>query len=138
MDSIHLEIITPDRRVLSTNASYVGAPGIEGQFGVMSHHRPYLTTLTIGTLHYIAGDNTYYVFISGGFAEVENNKMVILTESAESAENIDFERARKALERAQERLAALNRGVEDDRINPTRAELALARATARLSLQRVK
>ena len=137
MEAIHLEIITPDRRVLTTDASYVGAPGIEGQFGIMSHHRPYLTTLDIGTLHYIAGDKTYYVFVSGGFAEVENNNMTILTESAESAENIDFERARRALERAQERLKAFGLA-DDDRVNPTRAELALSRAMARLSLQRVK
>lgn len=131
MDSLHLEIITPDSRVLNTTASYVGAPGVKGRFGVLPGHLPLLSTLEIGAVHYVAGGKTYYVFVSGGFAEVEKNKITILTESAESAENIDFARAQRAAERARKRLTA-----RDEHINETRAELALSRALVRLSLQK--
>ncbi len=130
MASLRLEIVTPDSRVLSAEAEYVGAPGIEGQFGVMAGHIPFLSALAIGSLHYKAGNQTRYVFISGGFAEVSDNKVTVLAESAEEAENIDYARAEEARRRAESRLTA-----RTENLNVVRAEAALHRATCRLSLK---
>ncbi len=130
MASLHLEIVTPDSRVLSAEVEYVGAPGIEGQFGVMAGHIPFLTALAIGPLHYKTVTQTRYVFVSGGFAEVSDNRVTILAESAEEAENIDYARAEEARKRAEARLSA-----RADNISITRAEASLHRATCRLSLK---
>ena len=130
MAALHLEIVTPDSRVLSTEAEYVGAPGIEGQFGVMAGHIPFLSALAVGALHYKSGGKTGYVFLSGGFAEVSDNKVTVLAESAEEAESIDYARAEAARKRAEERLHA-----RADNVNVVRAEAALQRATCRLSLK---
>ncbi len=130
MASLRLEIVTPDSRVLGTEAEYVGAPGIEGQFGVMAGHVPFLSALAIGALHYKTGNQTRYVFISGGFAEVSDNKVTVLAESAEEAESIDYARAEEARKRAEARLAA-----RTENLNVVRAEAALHRATCRLSLK---
>jgi F-type H+-transporting ATPase subunit epsilon len=105
--SLQLEIVTPDKVVLSEQVDYVGAPG-----------------------YYKAGGKTRYAFVSGGFAEVSDNKVTILAESAERAEDIDIERARKAQQRAEERLKA-----EREKIDATRAEAALKRALARLQVR---
>ncbi len=131
MASLQLEIVTPDQMVLSTQADYVGAPGLEGEFGILPGHIPFLSALKIGGLYYKAGGKTRYVFVSGGFAEISNDKVTILAESAEEAENIDFARAEHARKRAEERLAQKS----DETINQIRAEAALSRATCRLSLK---
>ncbi|ABB37785.1 ATP synthase F1, epsilon subunit [Oleidesulfovibrio alaskensis G20] len=128
--SLQLEIVTPDKVVLSEQVDYVGAPGYEGEFGVLPNHIPFLSALSIGSLYYKAGGKTRYAFVSGGFAEVSDNKVTILAESAERAEDIDIERARKAQQRAEERLKA-----EREKIDATRAEAALKRALARLQVR---
>ncbi|SMF36095.1 F0F1 ATP synthase subunit epsilon [Desulfovibrio gilichinskyi] len=123
-----LEIVTPDRKVLSQEVDYVGAPGIEGEFGIMANHIPFLSALGIGNLHYNDGTRTHYVFVSGGFAEVGNNKVTILAEVAEKAVEIDLARAQKAQEKAKARMAKAK-----DSIESARAQAALHRAIARLS-----
>ncbi|MFV0421501.1 F0F1 ATP synthase subunit epsilon [Oleidesulfovibrio sp.] len=128
--SLQLEIVTPDKVVLSEQVDYVGAPGYEGEFGVLPNHIPFLSALAIGSLYYKANGKTHYAFVSGGFAEVSDNKVTILAESAERAEDIDIERARKAQERAKERL-----NVQRDKVDATRAEAALQRALARLRVR---
>lgn len=128
--SLQLEIVTPDKVVLSEQVDYVGAPGYEGEFGVLPNHIPFLSALAIGSLYYKANGKTSYAFVSGGFAEVSDNKVTILAESAERAEDIDIERARKAQERAEERLKA-----QRDKVDATRAEAALQRALARLRVR---
>lgn len=130
MASLQLDIVTPDQLVLSQQVDYVGAPGLEGEFGVLPGHIPFISALAIGSLHYKANGRARYVFVSGGFAEVSDNKVTILAESAEEADNIDFARAEKARKRAEERLA---RKTED--LNVVRAEASLHRANVRLSLQ---
>lgn len=125
--SLQLEIVTPDRLVLSEQVDYVGAPGYEGEFGILPNHIPYLAALQIGALHYKAGGRTHYVFVSGGFAEVSDNKVSILAESAERAEDIDIDRARKAQERAEQRMAQ-----EKEKLDYTRAQAALQRALHRM------
>jgi F-type H+-transporting ATPase subunit epsilon len=130
MASLQLDIVTPDQLVLSRDVEYVGAPGLEGEFGVLPGHVPFISALSIGGLHYNADGKTRWVFVSGGFAEVSDNKVTILAESAEESGSIDFARAEHARKRAEERLA--KRGPD---INVIRAEASLRRATVRLSLQ---
>jgi len=125
--NLHLEVVTPDRLVLSQQVDYVGAPGYEGEFGVLPNHVSFLSALQIGNLYYKTGGKTYYVFISGGFADVSNNKVTILAESAEKAEEIDIERARKAKDRAEQRMAKAK-----DNQDYARAQAALQRALARM------
>jgi F-type H+-transporting ATPase subunit epsilon len=126
--TIKLEVVTPDKLVLSEDVDYVGVPGTLGQFGVLSNHIPFLSALAIGTLYYKQGNQTKYVFVNGGFADVASDSLTILAESAEPAEEIDIARAKKAKERAEERLRQ-----EKDRIEAARAEAELKRAIHRIS-----
>jgi len=125
--TIHLEIVTPDRKLLSEDVDFVGAPGYNGEFGILPDHAPFLSALGVGSLHYNQGGKTYWIFISGGFAEVSANKMSVLAEIAERAEEIDIERARKARERAEKRLVE-----QRAQIDFVRAQAALQRALTRM------
>ncbi|MDR1359432.1 MAG: F0F1 ATP synthase subunit epsilon [Deltaproteobacteria bacterium] len=127
---VHLEIITPKGTILSCEAEYVSVPGAEGVFGVLPGHIPFLSALAVNALHYETQEQTRYVFISGGIAEVLDNNVAILAESAEEAENIDFARAEAARNRAEARLAR-----KDEVVNETRAQAALCRAVRRLDLR---
>ena len=130
MASLQLEIVTPDKLVLSKEVDYVGAPGLEGEFGVLPGHIPFISALAIGYLYYKAEGKTFCAFVSGGFAEVSDNKVTVLAESAEEACNIDFVRAETARKRAEERITK-----KDADLNVARAEASLKRAEQRLSLQ---
>ncbi|MDK2957016.1 MAG: F-type H+-transporting ATPase subunit epsilon [Desulfovibrionales bacterium] len=123
-----LEVVTPERKVLSETVEYVGAPGAQGEFGIMANHVAFLSALGIGSLYYKINGKNYYMFVSGGFAEVNNNKVTILAEVAEKAVEIDRERALKAKERAEERLRQTK-----ENLDFTRAQAALRRAIARMS-----
>ena len=131
MAALRLEIVTPDQVVLSSDVEYVGAPGVDGEFGVLAGHIPLLTALSIGTLVYRIGNKDYMAFIAGGFAEVADNKITILAQAAELAENIDVERAEKAKARAEERL---QNAKHQDGIDIVRAENAMKRALTRLKI----
>ena len=126
-NSIKLEIVTPDRKLLSEEVEYVGAPGINGEFGVLPNHIPFLSALGIGSLYYKKNGKRYYVFVAGGFAEVTPTKVSVLAEVAEKAEEIDVERARKAREISEMRLRE-----QKDREAYARARAALARALQRM------
>ena len=132
MASLQLEIVTPDAKVVTVEADYVGIPGVEGEFGVLPNHIPFLSALDIGGLYYKAEGKTEYVFVAGGFAEVSQNRVSILAESAELAVNIDKTRAEQARERAQKRLDPKTAGAEI--IDIVRAETSLKRAISRLNL----
>ncbi|SKA89632.1 F-type H+-transporting ATPase subunit epsilon [Paucidesulfovibrio gracilis DSM 16080] len=127
-NTLLLEIVTPDRKVLSEDVEYVGAPGALGEFGVLPNHIPFLSALGIGNLHFKNGGKSYYVFVAGGFAEVSGNKMTVLAEVAEKASEIDIDRARKARERAEQRTAKVKENVDW-----ARNQAALRRAIARMS-----
>ena len=122
-----LEIVTPDKLVLSQSVDYVGAPGLLGEFGVLPNHIPFLSALGIGSLMYKLGGKNNYIFISGGFAEISGNKVTVLAEVAEKPEDIDLERARKAQERAK---ARLEKTKED--IDYARAQAAMQRSFMRM------
>ena len=125
--SIHLEIVTPDRKVLTQDVQYVGAPGVMGEFGVLPNHVPFLSALGIGNLYYKDGGKTYFVFVAGGFAEVSPDKVTVLAEVAEKAEEIDEARAQKAQERAETRMRQTQ-----EKIDFARNRAALQRAIARI------
>jgi F-type H+-transporting ATPase subunit epsilon len=122
-----LEVVTPDRLVLSTEADVVVCPGVEGQFGVLVGHIPFLSALDIGEMYYRKGGQTEYLAVSGGFAEVTGAKVTIVAESAEKGREIDLERAKRAQERAEKRLAA----AKTENIDWARAEAAMRRSLVR-------
>ncbi|HLD48324.1 MAG TPA: F0F1 ATP synthase subunit epsilon [Desulfobaccales bacterium] len=125
-----LEVVTPDRLVLSTEADVVVCPGVEGQFGVLPGHIPFLSALDIGEMYYKAGGKTEYLAVSGGFAEVTGEKVTIVAESAEVGREIDVERARRAQERAEKRIAA----GKTAEIDWARAEAAMRRSLMRMKV----
>ena len=127
MEGLRLDIVTPDKVVLNAEVDYVGACGVDGQFGLLPQHAPMLSALKVGDLYYRQGNETHWVFVSGGFAQIADNKVTILAESAELASNIDVERAQEAKARAEQRLADAKADID-----MARAELALQRAVARI------
>jgi len=122
-----LEIVTPQRKVFSEDVSFLVAPGVEGELGILANHAPLITSLDIGIMRIQQDSSTIKVVVTGGFMEVRNNRVTVLANAAERAEEIDVARARAAKERAEERLA---RRTPD--IDVLRAELALKRALMRL------
>jgi F-type H+-transporting ATPase subunit epsilon len=130
-EKLFLEVVTPQKAVVSEEVEIVVAPGSEGEFGALKGHTTFLTSLKIGTLRYKdANGKERFLFINGGFAEVLPDKVTILAESAERRKDIDVERAKKAKERAEQRLAA--KAADTDLV---RAEAALRRALHRLSIK---
>ena len=130
MAQIHLEVVTPTGPVVSDDVDLVTAPGVGGEFGVLANHAPFLSTIKTGTLSFKKDKNTKYLMVSGGFSEVSNNKITFLVESAEFGHEIDVDRALRARERAEKRIAQAQS--QSEKINRARAEAALQRALARL------
>ncbi|MDM8542312.1 F0F1 ATP synthase subunit epsilon [Desulfococcaceae bacterium HSG9] len=129
-ENIKFEVVTPEKLVVNENAQIVVAPGALGEFGILSGHTPFLSTLKTGVIRYAdEKGKDHYVFVSGGFAEALPDKVTVLAESAERKRDIDKERAEDSLKRAQERLAQGKR--DNDMI---RAEAALQRAIWRLKM----
>ena len=126
--TIHLEIVTAERQVYSEDVDIVIAPGIDGELGILPRHSPLLTVLKPGEIRVRKGGEESSIAVSGGFLEVLGNKVTILADTAEYAEEIDLERAEEALKRAQERVAA----------SPTDMGLERAVASVRMSQARVK
>ena len=131
--NIRLEVVTPQKSVISEDAQIVVAPGTLGEFGVLVGHTPFLSTLKTGTLRYTdAGGTERNVFVSGGFAEALPDKVTVLAESAERRRDIDIDRARSALQRAQQRLDEDAKAKE--KVDYARAKAALERALHRVQL----
>ena len=130
--NLSLEVVTPDKSVVSDEAQIVVAPGAYGEFGVLPGHTTFLTTLKIGMIRYKdQGGNERIIFVNGGFAEVMLDTVTVLAESAERRRDIDVERAKAALKRAEQRLAEASKR-ED--IDFRRAQAALQRAIARMKI----
>lgn len=132
--NIRLQVVTPEKLVVDDEARIVMAPGSEGEFGVLTGHTPFLTTLQNGAARYIdRNGEEHFVFVGEGFAEALPDRVTILAECAERRRDIDKARAQAALERAQKRLAgeAVTPG---ETIDEVRAEAALQRAIRRISL----
>jgi len=133
-EKLFLEVVTPQKAIVSEEVEIVVAPGSEGEFGALKGHTTFLTSLKVGTLRYKdANGKERYLFINGGFAEVLPDKVTILAESAEYRKDIDVERATKAKERAEKRLTA--KTADTDLV---RAEVALKRAVHRLKIKSIR
>ena len=125
-----LEIVTPEKMTFSGKVEEVTIPGAEGEFGVLRGHEPFLSSVDIGELNFIKeGKKTYYS-VNTGYAEVAASKVTILIETAERSDNIDKNRALKAKDNAETRLAQI---AKDD-VEYEKMRAALARAIVRLSV----
>jgi F-type H+-transporting ATPase subunit epsilon len=132
---IKLEVVTPEKYVVSEDAEIVMAPGTLGEFGVLRGHTPFLTSLKIGRLHYKdSSGKEKVVFVSGGFAEALPDRVTVLAESAERRRDIDINRAKASLERAQKRLG----DDKSETINFERARASLYRAIERIKIAETK
>lgn len=129
-DRLTLELATPTRLMVTAQVDEVVVPGSLGYFGVLVGHAPLLATLGIGEVTYRVGRDEYHVAVSGGFAEVRNDKVIILADIAETPGDIDRGRAERARDRAETRLA----GRSQEEIDYARAMCALARALTRLQV----
>src|SRR3989304_3458706 len=129
MSTLKLEVVTVEGLVYSGDVNVVVAPGTEGQLGIMPRHAPLITGLEAGQLMFRKDGQENYLAISGGFLEVLPDKVVVLADSAERAEDIDIARAEVARKRAEERLKSHGQGID-----PVRAEASLRRSLARLKV----
>jgi len=120
-----LEVVTPDHLLLSQQVDEVIAPGAEGEFGVLPGHCHFLSTLRIGELRYRIGETTHYMSVLWGFAEVTPQKVTILAEIAEKAEDIDVEQAQAVVAKAEQRLevGGLPSEVEEAKVSLEKARL---------------
>lgn len=126
-DKLKLELVTPYKLVLTQEVDEVTAPGAVGEFGILPGHTPMLTTLKIGELTYRQGGQAFHVAVNWGYVEVENDKVTVLVETAEPADEIDLERAKAALGRAEEALKKLSSEDKDFMIMKAALDRALIR-----------
>jgi len=127
-NKLKLEIVTPYGLILSEDVDEVSCTGSEGDFGVLPGHVPFFTTLKVGMLAYKKGNATKYVFVNWGYAEVGPERVMILADSAEKSEDIDIERAKTAMKRAEERLKKI------EEFDFARSTSSLERAVARVQV----
>jgi F-type H+-transporting ATPase subunit epsilon len=125
---LHLEVITPERKVYEEDVDMVVAPASEGYVGILPHHAPLFTTLGPGEFRVKRGGVEEILAVFGGFMDVRSDRVVVLTDAAEHAEEIDASRAQQARDRAQEVLAAGPASAADEQ----RARAELQRALVRL------
>ena len=128
MAKLSLEIVTAERLVYSADVDVVVAPGIEGQLGILPQHAPLMTMLQPGELMVRQDGEEHSIFVSGGFLEVQGDKVTVLADTAERAEEIDIARAEEAKLRAEQRIA----------LPSTEADHARVQAAMLRSLMRLK
>ena len=128
-DTLHLQIITPDKLLVREEADQVQIPGKNGYLGILPGHAPLITELMIGEISYVHGGTTYYLAVAWGFAEVLPDKVTILADTAERAEDIDVKRAQEAKTRAEEALRQAAPDLDYDAV-----QYALRRAEVRLEV----
>ena len=127
--SINLQIVTPDRLLVNEQVDEVQIPGSEGYFGVLPGHTPMLASLAVGEMWYRQGQEKIYLSLAFGFCEVLPDRVTVLATLAERADEIDVARAEEAKKRAEERLAQAARDVDYDR-----ARMALQKSLSRLQV----
>lgn len=129
MATLRLEIITAEREVFADDVNVVVAPGTEGQLGILPHHAPLITMLNPGELLIRKDSEETYMAITGGFLEVRPDKVIVLADACERAEEIDIARAEAAKSRAEEQLKT-----PVEKLDAARAEAALRRSLVRLQV----
>lgn len=132
---IHLDIVTIERIVVSEEVDYVSAPAVDGVVGILPKHQPMLTALTIGELRYKKGSEETAFAIGGGFMEVRPDKVTVLADAAESADEIDEARAEAARKRAQE-LMSQKVETSSTAVQAVLLEQSIRRAELRLKVAR--
>jgi len=128
-----LEIVTPDRALVTEQVDEVELPGSEGYFGVLPGHTPLLASLSVGELWYRIGQEKHYLSIAFGFAEVLPERVTVLAQIAERAQDIDIERAERAKRRAEEQLQATRSSPQAD-MDFERARVAMMKSLIRLQV----
>jgi F-type H+-transporting ATPase subunit epsilon len=128
-DTFQLEIVTPEKMVVRDVAEEMQIPGKDGYLGILPGHAPLITELAVGEITYLKDNYTHHLSVAWGFAEVLPNKVTILAETAERAEEIDARRAQEAKQRAESHLTTCN--TEED-FNRTAGDLQ--RAETRLEV----
>ncbi|GLI37899.1 F0F1 ATP synthase subunit epsilon [Geobacter hydrogenophilus] len=129
-EKLKVDLVTPYKKILSEEVDEITATGALGEFGVLPGHAPFLTSLKIGELTYKKGGQLFHLAVNWGYFEVEDDKVTVLVETAERADEIDLERAKAALGRAEE---ALKRLSPEDKSYKTQ-EAALERALIRMQV----
>ncbi len=131
-DTLHVEVVTAERKLYSGEATLVSAPGSEGRLGILPRHAAMLALLKEGELRIELNDAEEPIFVSGGFLEVSDNRVIVLADTAEHAEEIDEARAQEARRRAEENLVQATS-------NDERAQLqaALGRAIQRIHVSEI-
>ena len=129
-----LEIVTPDRALLREEVDEVVVPGSQGEFGVLPGHTPLLSTLKIGELWYRQGQEKHYLAIAFGFVEVLPDRVTVLAQVGERAQEIDVQRAERAKQRAEQRLAQAQPQLTQIDFDIERARIALMKSLLRLQV----
>jgi F-type H+-transporting ATPase subunit epsilon len=129
-EMLRLEMVTPYKQVLAVDVDEVTAPGTLGEFGILPGHTPLLTTLKIGELTYRQGNELFHVAVNWGYVEVENDKVTVLVETAEPADQIDLARAKAALSRAETAI----KGMSPEDAEFAQMEASLERALIRIQV----
>ncbi|HJQ33886.1 MAG TPA: F0F1 ATP synthase subunit epsilon [Pyrinomonadaceae bacterium] len=128
--ALQLDVITPERRLLSEQADSVNVPGLGGELGILPGHTPLISALQTGVLSYAQGQTVHRLLVSGGFVEVNNDRVSVLADFAEFPDEVDAARARVEREEAERRLGSFTGSPEE--LADVRAQLD--RATTRLQL----
>lgn len=131
MSKLTLEIVTPDRALVRESVDEVQVPAADGYMGILPGHTPLLATLQVGQLSYRIGQQTSVLHVAFGFVEVLPDRVTVLAQIAERAEDIDIERAESAKRRAEERLAQASQG---QGIDFERARVAMMKSLIRLQV----
>ncbi|MGB7217210.1 MAG: F0F1 ATP synthase subunit epsilon [Vicinamibacterales bacterium] len=129
MATLQLQIVSPERGLVNEQVDEVEIPGTEGYFGVLPGHTPLLASLGVGQLWYRKGQETHYLSIAFGFAEVQPDRVTILAQSSERADEIDAARAEAAKKRAEQRFAKPTMDMDFER-----ARIALLKSLVRLQV----
>ena len=127
--SLALEIVTPDKAIVKEQVDEVQLPGSEGYLGVLPGHAPLVTTLQVGEMWYRKGQDTKYLALAFGFAEILPDRVTVLAQIAERAEDIDLSRAEAAKVRAEQHVASADSGVDFER-----ARIAMMKSLVRLQV----
>jgi F-type H+-transporting ATPase subunit epsilon len=128
-NKIALEIVTPDRALVTERVDEVQLPGSEGYFGVLPGHAPLLASLQVGELWYRIGQEKHYLAIAFGFVEVRPDRVTVLANVAERAQDIDITRAEAAKGRAEQRISSAQTGLDFER-----ARVAMMKSLIRLQV----
>ncbi len=135
-DSLTLRVITPEKVLVETTANSVQFPGLDGLAGVLRGHAPMVSALDAGVLSWKGSDGDEQMFVAGGFCEVRDNVVRVVTEAGEPIAAIDIERAENSAERARERLRGQKVDFDQAEFDLVRAQVALRRALMRKSAAR--